>query len=511
MTLRFARNDVGGFARSYISCYNFSMLSSRDQLDRLIAKYGGAVPRYTSYPTAPEWKQEYNPEVFEEAIIRSNQSDRPLSLYVHIPFCESQCYYCGCNVIISPEHGIETQYLNRLKAEINYLAAQVSPDKPIMQIAFGGGTPTYLTPEQLLDLAKHIRVSFNLQQTYHDRRDRHEYAIEIDPRVTSTQHLEAIYQSGFNRLSMGIQDFNPETQETINRIQPYELVDNIVKAARQQGFRSINFDLIYGLPYQTLETFRDTIAKVIAIKPERIALFNYAHIPSIFPFQRKYIPEDALPDQQTKMDIFDMAVCELTKAGYVFIGLDHFALPDDELSLAQESGSIYRNFQGYTTHAGCDLLGIGVTAISDIAGVYKQNHKKLNQYYSDFGADKFLRCSQDDITRREMIKQIMCNGELGFIAADYQIELERLQPYVDDGLIVIARSGSDEVTTQGVILSEVKDPRTATQRIASPSARNDVVVLKVTELGRYLVRNIASCFDNYLHRDSAHKLFSKAV
>ncbi len=456
------------------------MFSSRDQLDRLITKYGVAVPRYTSYPTAPEWKQDYNQELFEEAIIRSNQINKPLSLYLHIPFCESQCYYCGCNIIISPHHGIEQQYLERLKSEITYLAAEVSATREVVQIAFGGGTPTYLTPEQLMDLCKHIRVSFNLRQTFHDKRDEHEYAIEIDPRVTSIEHLEAIFQSGFNRLSMGIQDFNSQTQETINRIQPYELVANIVRAAREQGFRSINFDLIYGLPHQTLETFQDTIAKVIAIKPERIALFNYAHIPSIFPFQAKYIADDTLPDQKLKMDIFEMAVERLTKAGYIFIGLDHFALPDDQLSLAQESGSLYRNFQGYTTHAGCDLLGIGVTAISDVAGVYKQNHKKLNAYYHDFGADKFLLCSKDDVERREMIKQVMCNGMLEFSATKYQAELESLQTYIDDGLITILTD-------------------------------SDTVFLKVTELGRYFVRNIASSFDNYLHKDAGHKLFSKSL
>ncbi len=456
------------------------MLSSRDQLDRLITKYGVAVPRYTSYPTAPEWKQPYNQELFEEAIIRSNQINKPLSLYLHIPFCESQCYYCGCNIIISPHHGIEQQYLERLKSEISYLAAEVSAEREVLQIAFGGGTPTYLTPEQLLVLCKHLRVSFNLRQTHHDKCDQHEYAIEIDPRVTSIEHLEAIYESGFNRLSMGIQDFNTQTQETINRIQPYELVDNIVKAAREQGFRSINFDLIYGLPHQTLETFEDTITKVIAIKPERIALFNYAHIPSIFPFQAKYIADDTLPDQKLKMDIFEMAVSRLTKAGYIFIGLDHFALPDDQLSMAQESGSLYRNFQGYTTHAGCDLLGIGVTAISDVAGVYKQNHKKLNAYYQDFGADKFLLCSEDDIERREMIKQVMCNGNLEFCTDKYEHELERLQTYVDDGLITI-------------------------------SINDGIALLNVTELGRYFVRNIASSFDNYLHKDAGHKLFSKSL
>ncbi len=451
---------------------------SRIDLDWLISKYGGAVPRYTSYPTAPEWKQPYNAALFENAIVRSNKSMQPISLYVHIPFCESQCYYCGCNVVISPRHGIEERYINRLKEEINYISSQVNPEREVLQIALGGGTPTYLSPSQLEDLLKHIRVSFNLVETRHNSSDKHEYSVEIDPRVTSHEHLKVIYDAGFNRLSMGIQDFNPRTQEAINRNQSYEMVSNLVKEARSQGFSSINFDLIYGLPFQTKETFSETISKVLEIKPERIALFNYAHIPSIFPFQRKYIADQDLPSPETKMDIFDMAVARFKEAGYEFIGLDHFALPDDPLAVAQRENSLYRNFQGYTTHAGCDLFGIGLTAISDVAGTYKQNHKKLNDYYASFGADKFLVSSTDDLKRREIIKQIMCNGSLSFSASDYAAELERLKAFADDALIEL-------------------------------SIDADLVELKVTDLGRLLVRNIAAVFDSYL--GAGHKLFSKSL
>lgn len=466
---------------------------NQEKLEALVEKYGGIVPRYTSYPTAPEWKDEFSKDDFEAAIKRSNQEANDISLYLHIPFCESQCYYCGCNVIISPEHGIEHPYLARLKEEIDYISKQVDKSRVVRQIAWGGGTPTYISPEQILELFDFIRERFtlldekSLAQNSYKGDTKHEYAIEIDPRVTSKEHLEALYEAGFNRLSMGIQDFNPATQEAVNRIQSFEMVSKQVAEARAIGFKSINFDLIYGLPLQSLETFKDTIEKVKQINPERIALFNYAHIPSMFPFQRKYIKDEELPEQKEKTLIFDYAVEQFTDFGYEFIGLDHFAKPEDELAIAQRESSLYRNFQGYTTFSGCDLFGMGVTAISDVAGVYKQNYKKLNDYNQDFGANKFKLCSEADRERREIIKQIMCNGKVLLDVEKYSAEIERLAEFMEDDLLSISSAEFSDLD------------------VASFYA------VELTETGRLLVRNIAAVFDQYINKDSGHKLFSKSL
>ncbi len=483
-----------------------ALLHDRQRLQELIEKYGHAVPRYTSYPTAPEWKHEYSQDAFEKAIERSNQTKQDYSLYLHIPFCESQCYYCGCNVVISPEHGIEKQYIEQLKKELAFYGERIDSSRRVAQMAWGGGTPTFLTPEQIIDLYTHIKKYFNLYSPGQESMSElakagkelisaregqdcydaeHEYSIEIDPRVTTKDHLQALYECGFNRLSMGIQDFNPQTQETINRLQSFELVINIVEQARTIGFKSINFDLIYGLPHQTLETFTDTIYKVKQINPERIALFNYAHIPAVFPFQRKYIDETTMPNQEVKLDIFAKAVEEFTNFGYEFIGLDHFAKPSDGLAIAQRNRSLYRNFQGYTTYAGCDLFGFGITAISDVQGAYKQNSKKMNDYYTNlFSADKFMLCSTEDRERREVIKQLMCNNYAVIDLKKYSTEFEMMQEFISDKLI----------------------------NWAYPDLTNpDLIALELTELGRYFVRNIASVFDTYIRSNSAHKLFSKSL
>lgn len=471
----------------------------KDKINNLTAKYGIAVPRYTSYPTAPEWRDEYTSKAFEEAIQRSNQSKKDYSLYLHIPFCESQCYYCGCNVVISQQHGIEQKYIERLKEELKYLGSQIDKDRRVVQMAWGGGTPTYLAPEQIKEIYQCIQKNFRLIPKANTS-DSFEYSIEIDPRVTSSEHLQTLYDLGFNRLSMGIQDFNYQTQETINRIQPYEMVEALTNQAREIGFKSINYDLIYGLPYQTLETFKETLKQVKQLDPERIALFNYAHIPSIFPFQQKYIPDESLPSQEEKLLIFDQAVQEFTEFGYEFIGIDHFAKPNDELAIAQRNKTIYRNFQGYTTYSGCDLFGAGITAISDVAGAYKQNYKKLNNYYESFGADKFKICNDDDIERRAIIKNIMCNYEAIVPEDKYQNVLETLAEFVNDELLVISSSFSEEESGRMSDLLALYEENEA-----------KLIKIQVTELGKFFVRNIASKFDNYITKSDGHKLFSKAL
>jgi oxygen-independent coproporphyrinogen-3 oxidase len=383
--------------------------------------------------------------------------------------------------VISKEHGIEEQYLDQLKYELDYYSKLISKERKVIQMAWGGGTPTFLSPQQILDLMQHIKKRFSLYQR-EDTVD-HEYAIEIDPRVTSREHLEALWEAGFNRLSMGIQDFNAETQVAINRVQSFEMVEELVSAAREIGFTSVNFDLIYGLPFQNLDSFTQTIKQVIELNPDRIAFFNYAHIPQIFPFQKKYIDEASLPDKDTKKQVFDSAVKAFTSAGYEFIGLDHFAKPNDSLAIAQKNKTLYRNFQGYTTHSGADLFGFGITAISDVQAVYKQNFKKLNDYYASiFGADKFKQSSSDDKERREIIKELMCNGELTISSKVFAEEISSLAEMQEDALLLI-------------------DTDTDT----------DVTRIKVTEMGRVFVRNIASKFDAYLEKESAHKLFSASI
>ncbi len=461
-------------------------------LKELLRKYGGAVPRYTSYPTAPEWKTPYKRTAFETAIETSNIENNNYSLYLHLPFCESQCYYCACNIIISKKHEISKSYIKRIKEEIEYIGEKISPNRKVIQMAWGGGTPTFLHPDELEEIYEHLAKYFNLLDKADEPFFNHEYSIEIDPRVTSNEHLKTLSRLGFNRLSMGVQDFNEKTQEAINRIQTHESVENILNIARDNNFSSVNFDLIYGLPHQNLETFKKTIEQVIKLSPERIALFNYAHIPDFFPFQKKYIEEETLPDQKTKLEIFEFAMRSFIAEGYEFIGLDHFARPDDELSKAHKNKKLYRNFQGYTTHDGCDLFGIGLTAISSVQGTYKQNKKKLSEYYNDeepFAAEKFFISDMQDIERKEIIKEIMCHFYTELDYEKYKEEYYLLESFTQDGLIELNHVVPNENHLDS----------------------NKKFSITVTELGRLFVRNIASVFDYYLKQKNAHKLFSKSL
>jgi oxygen-independent coproporphyrinogen III oxidase len=461
-------------------------------LKELLRKYGGAVPRYTSYPTAPEWKTPYKRNAFETAIEASNIENNNYSLYLHLPFCESQCYYCACNIIISKKHEISKSYIKRIKEEIEYIGEKISPERKVIQMAWGGGTPTFLHPDELEEIYEHLAKYFNLLDKADEPFFNHEYSIEIDPRVTSNEHLKTLSRLGFNRLSMGVQDFNEKTQEAINRIQTYESVENMLNIARDNNFSSVNFDLIYGLPHQNLETFKKTIEQVIKLSPERIALFNYAHIPDFFPFQKKYIEEETLPDQKTKLEIFEFAMRSFIAEGYEFIGLDHFARPDDELSKAHKNKKLYRNFQGYTTHDGCDLFGIGLTAISSVQGTYKQNKKKLSEYYNDeepFAAEKFFISDMQDIERKEIIKEIMCHFYTELDYEKYKEEYYLLESFTQDGLIELNHVVPNENHLDS----------------------NKKFSITVTELGRLFVRNIASVFDYYLKQKNAHKLFSKSL
>ncbi len=448
----------------------------------LIKKYDKPAPRYTSYPTAAEFSEEVNDEIFKNKILESNERKSPLSLYFHIPFCESACHFCACNVIISKRKEVVEPYLEYLFRDIERTSSLIDKDRKVVQYHWGGGTPNYMNKEQMKSLFEKTKEHFDFDEDA-------EISIEIDPRFIDREGVFFLRELGFNRLSFGIQDFNPKVQEAVNRIQPEEMIFNVMKWAREAGFESVNIDLIYGLPYQTLETFTDTIEKTIKLNPDRIAVFNFAYVPWLKPLQRNII-EEALPPAQVKLDILKMTIEKLTDAGYVFIGMDHFAKPDDELAVAQRERTLHRNFQGYTTKAGAELFGFGATSISMLYDIYAQNYKKIRDYYQAIDAGRLptargVLLNEDDIIRRDVIMKLMCHFRLvkGEIEEAHGIdfdeyfrqEMEELKQLEDDGLIRIYPDRID-----------------------------------VTPAGRLLIRNIAVTFDIYTKAKKEQK-FSKAI
>jgi oxygen-independent coproporphyrinogen-3 oxidase len=440
------------------------------QFDRdLIQKYDTPVPRYTSYPPATELTEEFTQIDYKAAIAASNQRKSPLSLYFHIPFCQSACYYCGCNVIISNNKRIAIPYLDYLSRDIQQTAALIDRDRPVKQLHWGGGTPNYLNLEQIELLWNAINRNFTLDPAA-------EVSIEVNPRYVDRNYILALRAIGFNRISFGIQDFNPEVQKAVNRIQPESMLIDVMGWVREAGFDSVNVDLIYGLPYQTLPTFRETVQKTIALNPDRIAVFNFAYVPWIKPVQNNISPE-TLPSAQEKLAILQMTIEELTQQQYQFIGMDHFAKPDDELAIAQRDRSLKRNFQGYTTQPATELFGFGVTSISMLEDAYAQNHKQLRDYYQAIDAgslpiSKGFKLSQADILRRDVIMRIMSHCHLSKreieqrygIDFDYYFapELDALKPLEKDGLVELFGDRID-----------------------------------VTPIGQLLVRNIATVFDTH--------------
>jgi oxygen-independent coproporphyrinogen III oxidase len=439
----------------------------------MLEKYNQPGPRYTSYPTAPEWDDQFGPaelrEVFREA--NAKPAPAPLSLYFHIPFCESLCLYCGCNVVISKKHDVALTYLDALKREIAWTSAEVLPSRQVEQLHWGGGTPTYLTPPQIEEFYGHIRKHFSIS-------DSAEVSVEIDPRVTSLEHCRALHRVGFNRVSLGIQDFDPLVQKTIRRVQPYEETKRLFDSCRDLGFESINVDLIYGLPHQTAESFSDTVNKIIAMNPERIAVFSYAHVPWMKKQQGSFAR--FLPHSTEKFRIFARAIEMLTEAGYRYIGLDHFARPEDEICRAQDERTLHRNFQGYTTKAGCDLYAMGVSSISGLEDAYAQNWRDLPHYYEAIAAGRWptmrgLRVSAEDKLRRLVINRILCHSVLvkSEIEREFNIsfddhfapEIVRLIRLERDGLVHVDRDR-----------------------------------IEVAPLGRIFIRNVAMVFDAYLSK-----------
>lgn len=452
--------------------------------DAVLEKYNRPGPRYTSYPTAPVWKDDFGPDDLEKYYAIADERATPLSLYMHLPFCESLCLFCACNVSIQKDKSVAIPYLAALKREIEHVAKHVSRARPVIQFHWGGGTPTYLSPAQLADLFAFTRERFSFAPDA-------EIGLEVDPRVTSREHLETLRALGFNRLSMGIQDFERTVQQTIHRVQPYELTRNLIIAARELGFGSLNIDLIYGLPYQTAETFRATIAQALTLEPDRVAMFSYAHVPWLKKQQGSFAAH--LPEGREKFAIFRAGLEGFLNAGYIYIGMDHFARPGDELAVAQKNRTLHRNFQGYTTKAGADLYGMGVSAISSIGRAYAQNSREIPAYQTavkdrGIATMRGYRLSNDDEVRRAVIGRLLCHTvifkreierEFGIEFDEYFAgELDRLTEPRDEGLVVL---GADEI--------------------------------RVTPLGRIFIRNVAMTFDRYLHEQQMDKrpLFSKTL
>lgn len=415
---------------------------------QLVEKYDRPGPRYTSYPTAPQFSDQFNAGSYAQAAHLSNQkANKPLSVYVHIPFCQSLCYYCACNKIITQKTQKAVEYLDYLKKEIEMQAKLFDKQRKLTQLHLGGGTPTYLTSEQLDELMDSLRTHFNM-----DESDNHEFSIEVDPRTISTERIQELRAQGFNRLSFGVQDFDPAVQKAVNRIQSEQQVFDLVAAGRAAKFKSISIDLIYGLPLQTVESFNRTLDKVIELRPHRVATYSYAHLPELVRAQRLIRKED-MPPPERKMELLELIIQRLTEAGYVYIGMDHFALPDDELVIARDKGTLQRNFQGYSTHAECDLIGLGITAIGYIDGHYSQNVKVLSEYYEmvergELPVVKGYQLSQDDLLRRELIIDLMCHSRIDFAKFEdkYDIQftqyfadaLAKLQETIDDGLVQLS-------------------------------------------------------------------------
>ncbi len=451
----------------------------------LIVRYGGRGPRYTSYPTALQFSDALTADDYREHAVASNKTDVPLSLYVHIPFCHSLCYYCGCNKIVTRNQSRVERYLEMLYREIDMQSALFDKRRKIEQLHFGGGTPTYLSSEQLDDLMDKLRSAF----TFDDSDDR-EFSIEVDPRTVDESSIRHLAELGFNRLSLGIQDFDPTVQVAVNRKQTTDDVLNLVLAAREAGFESISFDLIYGLPHQTVKSFDTTLELVVGMRPDRLAVYNYAHLPQRFKGQRMINDED-IPSPETKLEILHRTIDTLCDAGYIYIGMDHFALPDDELVLARANGTLQRNFQGYSTHRECDLVALGVSAIGSIGNVFAQNSVTTMEYETliengQLPIRKGIAVDDDDLLRADVIQSLMCYDQLSFdeFGSQHDIdfrqyfakEIERLKPLAADDLIELSQSG-----------------------------------VVITQKGRLLLRSIAMVFDRYVDQAQNDNRFSKAI
>ncbi len=453
----------------------------------LIQRYDKSGPRYTSYPTAVQFHEAFGADRYAAWTEHTNGEPipRPLSLYFHIPFCDTVCFYCACNKIATKDRGKAVPYLEHLHREIQMQGALFDKDRSVDQLHWGGGTPTFISHQQMRELMQTTGEHFKLRDD-----DQGEYSIEIDPREADSDTVAMLREIGFNRMSLGVQDFDPQVQKGVNRLQSYDETMTVLQAARAEGFKSVSVDLIYGLPFQSAASFDRTLDLIIGAGPDRLSLFNYAHLPEIFKPQRR-IDADSLPSAAEKLRILQLSIQRLTDAGYVFIGMDHFAKPDDELAVAQQRHTLYRNFQGYSTHANCDLIGMGITSIGMVGDTYSQNVKTLDAYYGSLERGELpimrgVELDADDLLRRQVIMELICHFELTFDQIEgafeisfneyFQAELNELTQMQEDGLLTV-----------------------------------DTGHIQVTPAGKLLIRNICMVFDRYLRAPSSGQRFSKVI
>lgn len=453
----------------------------------LIGRYDCTGPRYTSYPTAVQFSTDYGSDDYCSWVDGSNNDPIPtnLSLYLHIPFCDTICYYCGCSKIVTKDKDKAPDYIKLLKKEIALQGALFDKTRPVTQIHWGGGTPTFLEDEQIEDLLHTIKQHFNVPND-----DSGEFGIEVDPRTVNEERIAYLRKAGFNRISFGVQDFDPDVQLAVNRIHSKEKITQVIDSARKNNFKSINIDLMYGLPKQTLASFKKTIQATIDVSPDRIAVYNYAHLPEMFKPQRR-INEAELPSAEEKLKILQFTIEKLQQAGYVYIGMDHFAKQNDDLSKAQQQGTLHRNFQGYSTHADCDIVAMGITAISQIGDNYSQNVRTIEEYKNCLEQEKIpvfrgIELEPDDILRREVINQLMCNNDLDIT------QLEERWGVEFENYFAAAMPALNTMTEDGLIVMDKQH-------------------IEVTPSGRLLTRTICMEFDRYLQKDQPKQRFSKVI
>ncbi len=451
----------------------------------LIARYDQAGPRYTSYPTAVQFHDGFGEAAYADAARATNPSGRPLSLYFHLPFCDTVCFYCACNKVVTKDRAKAQPYLDRLYREIAMQGALFDADRPVEQLHWGGGTPTFISDGQMRELMRETGRHFRLLDD-----DRGEYSIEIDPREATAETVKLLREIGFNRMSLGVQDFDDRVQRAVNRLQSERETVAVLEAARAEGFRSVSVDLIYGLPHQSVASFAGTLDRVIDFGPDRLSVFNYAHLPELFKPQRRIAAED-LPAPEEKLEILQMCGERLARAGYVYIGMDHFAKPDDELAVAQRDGTLYRNFQGYSTHAHCDLIGLGITSIGMVGPTYSQNVRTLEEYYERIDAGRLpvfrgLELSRDDQIRRDIITGLICHFTLNFAAVESAWGIDFAAYFRDEWprLEAMARDGLIALDDRGIVVS--------------PG-------------GRLLIRNLCMVFDAYLKPAEERRHFSRVI
>ena len=467
--------------------FRYELMHSLVLNPELLRRYDVAGPRYTSYPTADRFVEAFGEAEYVQALAQRRDGlaakAYPLSLYVHIPFCESLCYYCACNKIITKHHERGAEYLRYLEREVDLNVAHLGQGQMVSQLHLGGGSPTFLSDEELAQLMTMLRRNFQFAPGG-------EYSVEIDPRTVTRERLAALAAQGFNRLSFGVQDFEPVVQKAVHRIQPAKQVFELVAASRELGFESVNVDLIYGLPMQTPETFERTLAQVVTLHPDRIALYAYAHLPERFKPQRRIHAED-LPPAASKLVMLSSAMRVLIAAGYVYVGMDHFALPTDALAVAKRQGRLHRNFQGYSTQPDCDLVALGVSSIGRVGATFSQNVKTLDEYYDLLNRGRLpvargMALTRDDLVRRTVIMALMCQGSVTFESVDLA-HLVEFKKYFASELVVLAA-----MQDQGLLTI-------------------DDAGIYVTELGWFFVRGVAMVFDKYLQANNNRARFSKII